>query len=69
MATPEFDALVAAVTQVEGTEASAAAAIVGLANLYAAAKNDPVAIQALSDRLLASDNPLQTAVAANPLPA
>ncbi len=66
---PELQALTDKVTEVEGVEASATAAIIGLAALYAASKNDPAAIQALTDRLTAADNPLIAAIQANPLPA
>lgn len=65
MAAADFTALTAQVTANSDVEASAVILINGLAAKLIAAKNDPVAIQALADQLKASAEPLAAAVAAN----
>ena len=54
------------VTDTEGTEESAITLITSLAQEIADNKNDPAALQALSDRLNAENTKLAAAVAANP---
>jgi hypothetical protein len=61
----QLDTLTAEVTQVETVDQSAIVLIKGLADQIAALKNDPAAIQALSDRLKASSEALAAAVTAN----
>ncbi len=58
----------AQVTATEGTEASAGLLIGELAKYIEAHKTDPVALQALVDRLKASGDALAAAVAATPDP-
>lgn len=64
--TAELDALAVRITEMEGVEASAIACIQALAAAFAAVKDDPAAIQALADRVAASDESLAAAIAANP---
>lgn len=51
-----------------GTMASAATLVRGLGNFIAAHKEDPVALQAMADKLHAGANDLAQAVASNPVP-
>ena len=55
--------LTAAVAQVEGVEASAEKTLKELADEIAALKNDPVALQALADRLTTANTALSAAIA------
>lgn len=55
-----------AVAATEGVEASAGELITRIANEQAANKDNPEAIQALSDRLLAAKGSLAAAIAAVP---
>lgn len=61
----DLTALTAQVTANTDVEASAVILINGLAAQLVAAKNDPVAIQALADKLKASADSLAAAVTAN----
>ena len=61
----DLSALEAAITQIEGVAQSTEQLLVKLAGLYAACKNDPVAVQALSDRVVATANAMAAAVIAN----
>ncbi len=58
----------AAVTKAEGTAASAKTLIVEFAKYVKANAGNPAAITAFADRLVASQDPLAEAVAANPDP-
>ncbi len=60
-----LDALAQQVTANTSAEASAIAVLNDLAAKLAAAKNDPVKIQALSDQLKASADALGAAIVAN----
>lgn len=64
-----LDALTAAVHQTETVIDSAVTLINGFAAQIAAAKDDPVAIQALADEMTAKSNTLAEAIAANTTPA
>lgn len=61
----DLTALEKEVTAVEGADESAELLIGKLAAEIAANKNDPVALQALADRLKARSSSLAAAVAAN----
>ena len=61
----ELDELTAQVAENTEVEASAIALITGLAQQITALKTDPVALQALADRLNGSADALAAAVAAN----
>lgn len=61
----EFDALTAQVHATRDIAASAVTLINGIADRIAAAGTDPVALQALTDELRASDDALAAAVQAN----
>ena len=61
----DLDALTAKVTEVETVENSAITLIQGLAAQITALKNDPVALQALADRLSAENAKLSAAITAN----
>ena len=65
MASPQLDALTAAVTAEETVDGSAVKLITDLAALIEANKTDPVALQALADRLNASAATLSAAITAN----
>jgi hypothetical protein len=67
--TPEYQALLAAVTAAQGAEASGTVLINGLGAYIAANKTNPAALQALADSLQKPNADLATAVAANPVPA
>ena len=61
----ELDALTAQVTENESLEQSAITLIQGIAAQLAAAKDDPVKIQALADSLKGSAASLADAITAN----
>ena len=61
----ELDALTAQVTENESLEQSAITLIQGIAAQLAAAKDDPVKIQALADSLHTSASALADAITAN----
>ena len=61
----DLTALTAQVTENEDVEASAVQLLSNLSALLVAAKNDPVAIQALADSLKTSGDALAAAVVAN----
>lgn len=61
----DLTALTEEVTRLETVEAGAVTLLHSLADEVAALKNDPVALQALVDRIKASDDLLSGAVVAN----
>jgi len=61
----DLTALEAAITQIEGVARSTEELLIRLAGLYAACKNDPAAVQALSDRVVATATAMAAAVVAN----
>lgn len=61
----QLDALTAEVERSATVQASVVALVKGLAAEIAANKDDPVALQALADKLAASDNATADAVVAN----
>jgi hypothetical protein len=67
--TPEYQALLAAVTAAQGAEVSATAALNGLGAYILAHKTDPVALTTLANTLSQPNVDLAAAIAANPIPA
>ena len=67
--TPEYVALLAAVTAAAGALESGSVLINGLGVYIAAHKTDPAALTALATALQQPNADLAAAVAANPLPA
>lgn len=67
--TPEYKALLDAVTAAAGAEESGTVALNGLGAYIAAHKNDPAALTALAATLQQPNVDLAAAIAANPIPA
>jgi hypothetical protein len=67
--TPEYVALLAAVTAAAGAEESATLALNGLGAYILAHKTDPAALTALASQLQQPNVDLAAAIAANPTPA
>lgn len=61
----DLSALEAEVTRNESVDSSASVLLKSLFDMVEAAKNDPAAIQAIVDRVRASNDALTAAVAAN----
>jgi hypothetical protein len=67
--TPEYVALLAAVTAAAGAEESATLALNGLGAYIAAHKTDPAALAALATTLQQPNVDIAGAIATNPIPA
>lgn len=67
--TPEYQALLAAVTDAAGQEESAATLLNGLGAYIAAHKTDVAALTSLATALQTPNADIAAAIAANPIPA